>query len=290
MSNSKDIAEVEGSSHHQMVDIPPSQLQHHQELSGRYKRAAERNARLSNYQHQEQMEQQHDLPFRSYIESENIHIPPYQMDLNMEPEHCKIRSTTSSIKATPFGLFAFSLTAFCMGLYNIRAVNNVPANFMTGTALFMGGTGQVIAGLLEFSHGNTFGATAFLAYGLYWLSYSTFLIPTFGVAEAYANYPEEFETALGTYYLAWTIFTFLMWTLTWRSNLGSTLVFFFLGLAYLFASISSLGHLAQGGAVQKLSGATGLVASACACYSAMADLSNTDNSFYTLPMGQLGRR
>ena len=120
------------------------------------------------------------------------------------------------------------------------------------------------------------------------MSYATLLIPTFGVAAAYADYTEQYESALGTYYLVWAIFTFLMWTLTLKSNMGTTLVFFFLGLSYLFSAISNFIHLASGSVLQILSGATGLVASASACYSAMSDLSNPHNSYYTLPIGQLG--
>ena len=36
--------------------------------------------------------------------------------------------------------------------------------------IFYGGIAQVIAGILEWKKGNTFGATAFTSYGLFWLS------------------------------------------------------------------------------------------------------------------------
>lgn len=126
--------------------------------------------------------------------------------------------------------------------------------------------------------------------GLYWISYATLLIPSFGVSEAYAKNPEDYTTAFGIYLLGWTIFTFLMWTLTWRSNLASTALFFCLGMTYLFSTISSLAHLEPGNAVQKVGGATGLITSCIAWYCAMADLSNSSNSYFTLPLGQLGRR
>ena len=35
---------------------------------------------------------------------------------------------------------------------------------------FYGGLAQVIAGIEEWKKGNTFGATAFTSYGLFWLS------------------------------------------------------------------------------------------------------------------------
>jgi len=175
--------------------------------------------------------------------------------------------------------------------------------------------------LLEYRNGNTFGGTTFCSYGkatissrvhpfanttskalirllsfhpsftgLYWISYATLLIPSFGVAAAYADFPEDYMTAVGTYLLGWTIFTFLMWTLTWKSNLASSLLFFCLGMTYLFSTISSLAHLAPGNIVGRIGGGMGLITSSIAWYCAMADLSNSSNSYYTLPLGQLGRR
>jgi len=97
-------------------------------------------------------------------------------------------------------------------------------------------------------------------------------------------------TAVGTYFLGWTIFTFLMWTLTWKSNLASSALFFCLGMTYLFSTISSLAHLDPGNIVQKVGGGMGILTSSIAWYCAMADLSHGQNSYYTLPLGQLGRR
>ncbi|KAI7821668.1 GPR1/FUN34/yaaH family-domain-containing protein [Gamsiella multidivaricata] len=215
------------------------------------------------------------------------------MNLNMAPPlHAVLQPTNPPPNPGPFGLCAFALTAFCMGLYNMHTGvdPHAPGNFITGTAMFYGGFGQVIAGLLEFRNGNTFSGTTFCSYGLYWVSYATLLIPSFGVAAAYEDYPEDYMTAVGIYLLGWTIFTFLMWTLTWRSNLASTALFFCLGMTYLFSAISSLAHLQPGNVVQKVGGGMGLITSGIAWYSAMADLSNSQNSYYTLPLGQLGRR
>ena len=36
--------------------------------------------------------------------------------------------------------------------------------------IFYGGIAQIIAGIMEFKKGNTFGMTAFTSYGLFWLT------------------------------------------------------------------------------------------------------------------------
>ncbi|KAG0296259.1 hypothetical protein BGZ96_009905 [Linnemannia gamsii] len=271
MSGSKDIFDLEKQSH-QLVDHP---------------------IHLHSQQQPQQQQQQQQLPLHAHLEPEDVRVSPFQMDVNMNPSlNAILQPTTPPPNPGPFGLCAFALTAFCMGLYNLRAGVNAaaPGNFITGTAMFYGGLGQVIAGLLEYRNGNTFGGTTFCSYGLYWISYATLLIPSFGVAAAYADFPEDYNTAVGTYLLGWTIFTFLMWTLTWKSNLASTALFFCLGMTYLFSTISSLAHLEPGNIVQKFGGGMGMVTSGIAWYCAMADLSNSQNSYYTLPLGQLGRR
>ncbi|KAG9326854.1 hypothetical protein KVV02_005516 [Mortierella alpina] len=290
MSASKDNFDLEKQSH-QLVDHPIHHLSQQLQLQQLQQPQQQQQQQL---QIQQQPQLASQLPLHAHLEPEDVRVSPFQMDVNMNHPslNAGLQSSAPPPNPGPFGLCAFALTAFCMGLYNLRAgvTPNAPGNFITGTAMFYGGLGQVIAGLLEYRNGNTFGGTTFCSYGLYWISYATLLIPSFGVAAAYADYPEDFMTAVGTYLLGWTIFTFLMWTLTWKSNLASTALFFCLGMTYLFSTISSLAHLEPGNLIQKLAGGSGLVTSSIAWYCAMADLSNSQNSYYTLPLGQLGRR
>ncbi|KAF8978705.1 hypothetical protein BGZ46_006227 [Entomortierella lignicola] len=236
---------------------------------------------------------QQQLPLHAHLEPEDVRVSPFQMEMGMNPSmNAVLRSTTPLPNPGPFGLCAFSLTAFCFGLYNLRAGfnANAPANVFTGTAMFYGGFGQIIAGLLEYRNGNTFGGTTFCSYGIYWISYATLLIPSFGVSAAYADCPEDYTNAVGIYFLGWTFFTFSMWTLTWKSNLASSLLFFCLGMTYLFSTVSTLAQLYPGNPVQKAGGGMGVITASIAWYCAMSDLSTSQNSYYTLPLGQLGRR
>ncbi|KAG0304999.1 hypothetical protein BGZ98_004717 [Dissophora globulifera] len=232
--------------------------------------------------------QHQHLPLHAHMEPEDVRASPFQIDLtpSLNGAH-----HTPPANPGPFGLCAFAVTSFCMGFYNLRAGINLdaPANSLAGPAMFAAGFGQLIAGILEYRNGNTFGGTTFSAYGLYWISYSTFLIPAFGVSEAYVNYSNDYMTAMGLYLLGWTIFTFMMWTLTWRSNIAASALFFCLGLTYTFGTISNLAHLGLGNVVQRIGGAFGVLTGCISWYYAMADLSNTQNSYYTLPLGRFGR-
>src|SRR5271154_6594399 len=66
------------------------------------------------------------------------------------------------------GLAGFGLTTVLLSSINAGLL---PAGGEPGVvplAVGVGGTAQIIAGLMEFKTSNTFGATAFTAYGAFW--------------------------------------------------------------------------------------------------------------------------
>ena len=68
----------------------------------------------------------------------------------------------------PLGLFGFGMTTI---LLNIHNAGFYPLNVMImAMGIFYGGIAQVIAGIMEFKKGNTFGALAFTSYGFFWLT------------------------------------------------------------------------------------------------------------------------
>ena len=58
--------------------------------------------------------------------------------------------------AAPLGLSAFAGSTFLLSLVNIKVLPS--ASIVLGMAWFMGGLAQLIAGVVEFASGNTFGA------------------------------------------------------------------------------------------------------------------------------------
>ncbi len=56
-------------------------------------------------------------------------------------------------------------------LLNIHNAGFFPVSAMVlAMGIFYGGIAQIIAGIMEFKKGNTFGTTAFISYGLFWLT------------------------------------------------------------------------------------------------------------------------
>jgi len=96
----------------------------------------------------------------------------------------------------PLGLMGFGMTTILLNLHN--------AGFFPLTAvivsmgIFYGGLIQILAGMMEFKKGNTFGTTAFTSYGAFWLSLvGILMLPRMGMAEASS------ESFLGAYLGLW---------------------------------------------------------------------------------------
>ena len=79
-----------------------------------------------------------------------------------------VKITDLTANPAPLGLMGFGMTTV---LLNIHNAGFYPMNAMIlSMGIFYGGIAQVIAGIMEWKKGNTFGTTAFTSYGLFWLS------------------------------------------------------------------------------------------------------------------------
>ena len=68
----------------------------------------------------------------------------------------------------PLGLLGFGMTTVLLNLHN---ADLLPLSIMiVAMGICLGGLAQIIAGVRELCQGNTFGGTAFTAYGLFWWS------------------------------------------------------------------------------------------------------------------------
>jgi Predicted membrane protein len=81
----------------------------------------------------------------------------------METKHIKIEVADP----TPLGLFGLAMVTLVASSQKLGWTDGLA--FVLPWALFLGGMAQIIAGLFDFKHNNLFGATAFSAYGLFWI-------------------------------------------------------------------------------------------------------------------------
>ncbi len=180
----------------------------------------------------------------------------------------------SSANPGPLGLFGFGMTTVLLNLHNAGffEINSM----ILAMGIFYGGTAQVIAGILESKKNNTFGMTAFISYGFFWLTLVGLIVmPKLGwIAPAS-------ETAMACYLTMWGIFTGLLFIGTLRLNRALQVVFATLTiLFFLLAAGDATGNKS----ITHFAGYEGLICGFAAIYAGAASLLNNiyDRDYWPL--------
>jgi succinate-acetate transporter protein len=183
----------------------------------------------------------------------------------------------------PLGLMGFGMTTVLLNLHNAGFF--ALGSMILAMGICYGGFAQIIAGILEYKKGNTFGVTAFTSYGLFWLSLVVLifipnLVPGVNVYE---------ESAFASYLFMWGLFTGLMFISTLKLN--RSLQFVFASLTLLFMLLATghfLGSATDTGAmVLKIAGFEGIICGLSAIYLAMAEVMNETYGRTILPIGPM---
>ncbi|CAL1697194.1 unnamed protein product [Somion occarium] len=184
----------------------------------------------------------------------------------------------------PLGLWSFASTTLILSLFNLQARGINTPNIVVGMALFCGGLAQFLAGMWEFPAGNTF---AFTSYGAFWMSFATIYIPNSGILAAYEGSPTELASAVGIYLMAWFTVTFLLFIAALRRSVGLCFLFGFLTITFMLLGI---GEFQASVATTKAGGAMGIATALIAYYCGMAQLLTREDSWFTLPLGEIPKR
>ena len=156
----------------------------------------------------------------------------------------------------------------------------------------MGGLAQLIAGIMEFRVGNTFGTTVHASYGAFWLSYAMFKVPSLGIEAAYGGDERAYTFALGIYLTLWGFLTFLFFVAALRTNLTILTVFFFLTLAFLFLGLSEFlttSNFDVSVRLNKAGGAFSVICAFAAFYAGASGLMLPETTWVRFPLGAIPR-
>jgi succinate-acetate transporter protein len=190
----------------------------------------------------------------------------------------------------PLGLLGFGMTTvLAQFIHNVR-LGSVDGMIL-GMALAYGGLAQVIAGIMEYKRGNTFGTVAFTSYGLFWWSYA-FLNMLPNVSFTYYFYPLPSNESLAAYFFMWGLFTLIMFFGTLKKN--RAIQFVFMSLAILFFLLSARAALlaytsiaATDETIQlftRIIGIEGVICGLSAFYLALAEVLNEEHGKTVLPI------
>jgi len=174
----------------------------------------------------------------------------------------------------PLGLMGFGMTTVLLNLHNAGL-------FPLGTmilamGIFYGGMAQVIAGVMEFKKGNTFGTVAFTSYGLFWLSLVALIVM------GKMDLPATTGGALIAYFIAWGFFTFFMFFGTLRLNRALQVVFASLTALFWLLAIRDITGSAVIGTI---TGIEGIFCGLSAVYLSVAEVLNEVYGKTVLPIG-----
>lgn len=181
----------------------------------------------------------------------------------------------TSANPAPLGLLGFGMTTVLLNLHNAGIF---PLGTMIlAVGVFYGGLAQVFAGWMEWKKGNTFGTTAFLSYGLFWLTL-VFLI----LGKEHGWFAGPTEGAMVAYLFMWGLFTFGMWVATLKHNKALQVVFFTLFILFWLLAIKDATGSATIGLI---AGWEGLFCGLSAFYLALAQVINETYGKTVLPIG-----
>lgn len=173
---------------------------------------------------------------------------------------------------SPLGLLGFGMTTALLNLHNAGIIPLSIVIVAMGFAV--GGAAQIVAGIMEFKKNNTFGATAFTAYGFFWWS----LILIWCNPTSIANADEK---SMGFYLLLWGVFTLFMFIGTLKHNRATQIVF--ISLAVLFFGLS-LGDFTGIGMIKIISGYIGIFCGLAAIYNSVAQVINNEYGKNIMPL------
>lgn len=176
----------------------------------------------------------------------------------------------------PLGLLGFGTATILLNIHNAGITELSIVILAMGICL--GGMAQVIAGIFEFVHGNTFGGTAFTSYGLFWWSLVLIWINPFKEA----GIAGTDSLSMGFYLLIWGVYTALMFIGTLKHN-GAT-QFVFASLAILFFLLA-IEHFTGSHAVARIAGIEGIICGLSAFYTALGNIINGEHGKVIFPLG-----
>src|SRR5690242_18778951 len=184
------------------------------------------------------------------------------------------RDTTGN--PAPLGLLGFGLTTVLLNFHNagFYELNTM----ILAMGIFYGGVAQIIAGIMEWKKGNTFATTAFISYGLFWLSLVALIVMTkLGWAA------KSDDKAMAAYLFMWGLFTLVMFIGTLRLHVAGQIVFGSLTILFFLLAYGDFANASPG--FKHFTGWEGIFCGFTAIYTGLAQVLNELYGRAILPLG-----
>jgi succinate-acetate transporter protein len=176
----------------------------------------------------------------------------------------------------PLGLLGFGLTTCALSAVNAGLLSPDAVAAIVPLAFAFGGIAQLIAGVLEFRTGNTFGMVAFTSYGLFWW---WFALLRWTIGAGWLKAPPA--SAVATVLLLWGVLTLLLWIVSFRLSKGLWSIFLLLWVTFFLLAAGDYGY-----GTGKLGGYFGLVTGVDAMLVAFIEVLNSTANRVVLSLGK----
>jgi succinate-acetate transporter protein len=184
------------------------------------------------------------------------------------------RDTTGN--PAPLGLLGFGMTTVLLNFHNAGffELNTM----ILAMGICYGGIAQIIAGIMEWRKGNTFATTAFISYGLFWLSLVALIVMTKLGWGAASN-----DKAMAAYLFMWGLFTLVMFIGTLRLHIAGQVVFGSLTILFFLLAYGDFANASP--PFKHFTGYEGIFCGFSAIYTGLAQVLNELYGKTLLPLG-----
>lgn len=147
-------------------------------------------------------------------------------------------------------------------------------------AIFLGGFAQLVAGILDYKKGNILGATAFSAYGFFWLAVAlSWYIQIVGVNGEVGDGKQ-----LGFAFLGYLIFSLYMTIAATESTKVLFIIFLLIDVLFIGLTLNAFGIMAH--EMKMLAGVAEFSISMVAFYGSAANLFKNHFGYELIPSGK----
>ncbi|HYA32538.1 MAG TPA: acetate uptake transporter [Candidatus Bathyarchaeia archaeon] len=187
----------------------------------------------------------------------------------------QVKNLDVTANPAALGLTAFGVTTVLLNLSN--AGYFALGSMILAMGIFYGGLAQVIAGIMEWKKNNTFGMTAFLSFGLFWLSLVTLLVlPKLGLADVTS------ATGMAAYFAMWGLFTLVMFFGALKTTRALQVV---LGLLTVLFFLLAIAEITGNATLTQIAGYEGILTGLSAIYAGLAEVLNEMYKRTVAPLG-----
>lgn len=179
---------------------------------------------------------------------------------------------------SPLGLFGLAIVTLVASSQKLGITDGVA--YAIPWAIFLGAAAQFVAGLYDFKHNNTFGATAFCGYGFFWfgVGMTWWMQTTHIISKGTGFDPHQ----LGFAFLGYFVFTMIMTVGAMGANKVLFIIFSLIDLLFLGLFMN---NLFGGESWHMLAAYSEILISIASFYGVAATVLNTHYGIQVLPVG-----